>query len=322
MNRRRTAYLSLGILLAGTACTTTSDPLPTAPQLIQAAEQQLEAEQFGEALTTLDPIDGLLCPKRLRDRRDVIIAQALFGQGDPWKAFVKLEDFSALYPYSDLRSRAVDIIWNAGKVLVDSGGGFLFFWSDKRAGRTVLEHLVTRHPDTQRLDDALKILGDLAFADGNYELAQERYRDIIYSRPDSAWRFYAQFRLAMSLVASLRGPDYDLARMELAAGHLREFLNSQPEGPQMVEAATQALVMVKQWQVQRHLDIADFYKTLASVEGQRYHLMLATRAEYQDVPGFEDAVKRREAFESDYPRSSPANAPSNADPAMPTGGRP
>ncbi len=322
MNGRRFACLSLGIMLAGTACTTTTDPLPTAPQRILAAEQQLEAKQFDETLATLDPIAKLLCPKRLRDRRDLIRAQALLGLGQPWQAFLALEEFSALYPHSELRSRAVDIIWNAGKMLVESDGGFLFFWSDVRAGRTVLEHLVTRHPDTQRLADALRILGDMAFDNGNYELAQDRYRDIIYSRPDSDWRFYAQFRLAMSLVASLRGPDYDLSRMELAAGHLREFLSSKPEGPQMVEAATAALVLVKQWQVQRHVDIADFYKTLNSPAGQRYHLQLATRADFDKVPGYEQALERLKAFEAANSAGNAAITDPRTDPATPPGGRP
>jgi outer membrane protein assembly factor BamD (BamD/ComL family) len=285
--------------------------------LITAAEQQLEVKQFDQALATLDPIVDLQCPKRLRDQRDLIAAQALFGLGQPWEAFLELEEFSMLYPHSDLRSQAVDIIWNAGKMLVESDGGFLFFWSDKRAGRVVLEHLVTRHPDTQRLADALRILGDMAFDNANYELAQERYRDIIYSRPDSDWRFYAQFRLAMSLVASLRGADYDLSRMELAVGHLREFLNSKPESPKMVEAATQALMMVKQWQIQRHLDIADFYQTLKNTEGQRYHLQLATRPAFDQVPGYEQAAERRKRFETANPTAATV-----ANPAMPTGGQP
>lgn len=323
MNGRRFACLSLGIMLAGTACTTTNLPLQSAPQLIVAAEQQLEAKQFDQALATLDPIVDLQCPKRLRDRRDLITAQALFGLGQPWQAFLKLEEFSALYPHSELRSRAVDIIWNAGKVLFDSDGGFLFFWSDKRAGRTVLEHLVTRHPDTQRLADALRILGDMAFENGNYELAQERYSDIINSRPDSDWRFYAQFRLAMSLVASLRGADYDLSSMEQAARDLRLFLDSKPEGPKMVEAAAQALVMVKQWQVQRHLNIADFYETLKSTAGQRYHLQLATRSEFDMAPSYEQAIERRKAFEAANPVAGAAGAGAPVeDTATPTGGRP
>ena len=295
------------MLLAGTACTTTTEPLPGAPKVISSAEQQLQAEQFDQVVATLEALAKEQCPKRLRDRRDLLMAQAELGRGRPWQAYLSLEEFSSLYPHSDLRGQAVDVIWDAGKALIDSDGGFLFFWSDKRAGRTVLEHLITRHPDTQRLADALRILGDMAFDNGNFELAQERYRDILFSRPESDWRFYAQFRLAMSLVASLRGPDYDLSRMELATSNLRAFLSSNPEGPQMVQEANAALQLVKQWQVQRHLDVAEFYRTLQNIEGQRYHLGLAASEQFVGVPGYEQALKMRDEFEVQSPRASTGN---------------
>jgi outer membrane protein assembly factor BamD (BamD/ComL family) len=309
MNCRRFSLPGLSIVLAAAACTTTTLPLPTAPQLITTAEQQLQAKQYDEVLATLEAIADEQCPKRLRDHRDLLKAQAELGRGQPWQAFLELEEFTTRYPHSNFRGQAIDVIWTAGQALVGSDGGFLFFWSDKRAGRTVLEHLITRHPDSQRLADALRILGDMAFDDGEYDLAQDRYRDIIYSRPDSDWRFYAQFRLAMSLVASLRGPDYDLNRMELATGHLREFLSSNPEGPQMVKDATAALQRVKQWQVQRHMDIADFYKTLNSVEGERYHLRLAASEPFLGVPGYEEALQMRKAFEQAHPPIADATPP-------------
>ena len=242
----------------------------------------------------------------------MVIAKAELAQGSPWDAYLTLEDFSALYPYSDLRGQAVEVIWTAGKRLVESDGGFLFFWSDARAGRTVLEHLVANYPDTQRLADALRILGDLAFADADYELAQLRYRDIIYSRPDSDWRFYAQFQYAMSIVASLRGSDYDLDRMEQAVGELRAFLSTNPENPKLLAQCNEALQKIMTWQVQRHLDVADYYQTLNSIEGIRYHLRLATREEFVGVPGYEGAVQRRDEFEAKHPSGA----------AAPSGGRP
>jgi len=313
MKRCHSVCLGLSYLLAATSCTTAPVILPAAPQLITTAEQQLAVQEFDEAIDALEPIAELQCPKRLRDRRDLIIAKAEFGRGNPWEAFLTLEDFSSLYPHSDLRGEAVDVIWNAGKLLVESDGGFLFFWSDERAGRAVLEHLITHHPDTQRLADALRILGDLAFQDHDYELAQLRYRDIIHSRPDSDWRFYAQFRYAMSIVASLHGPDYDLNRMEQAVGELRAFLGTKPENPKMLAQSNEALQLVMAWQVQRHLDIADYYKTLKSDAGVRHHLRLAAREDFAGVPGYDRAVQLRDAFEKRL---------ANPETAAPGGGRP
>jgi tetratricopeptide (TPR) repeat protein len=273
----------------------------------------VQAKQYEQAIALLTPIKDLVCPKRLRDQRDLLIAQSLLELGQPWQSFLELREFSVLYPHSDLRSQSVDIIWNAGKTLTDSDGGFLFLWSDKQAGRTVLEHLVTRYPDTDRLADALRLLGDMAFENANYELAQERYRDIIHSRPDSDWRFYAQFRFAMSIVAGLRGPDYDLYRMELAVGELRAFLGTNPESPKMLAETTAALEKVLLWQMQRHLSIAEFYRTLNSRKGERYHLELATRKDFANVPGYPKAVEMLQTFEA-------SQAKADEPPATPVGG--
>lgn len=304
-------------MVLAAACATRKGPLPTAPQLVAAAEAQVQAGNYDDALTTLDPVLGGRCPKRLRDRRDLARARAQFGLGKPWQSFLILEKFSDDHPLSELRPQAVELLWSVGTALIESDGGFLFFWSDRRAGRAVLEHLITRHPDTRRLADALRILGDMSFDDGDYEMAQARYREIILERPDSDWRFYANYRFAMSIVASLRGPDYDLDRMQHAVTELRSFLRTEPESPQMLAEAQRALQQILEWQVRRHLDIATFYRTLDNVEGQLYHARLATQEQFENVPGYEEAVALLQKLEA--ARASEAAA----EPAAgPSGGRP
>ncbi|MCK5941984.1 MAG: outer membrane protein assembly factor BamD [Planctomycetes bacterium] len=315
MTRRPTPTATLSALLLAAACATNPGPLPIAPQVVEAGEAQVRAGDYDQALATLDQVLDQRCPKRLRDRRDLARARAEFGRGRPWQAFLILERFSDDHPLSELRPQAVELLWSVGKSLIESDGGFLFFWSDRRAGRSVLEHLITRHPDTRRLDDALRILGDLAFEDGDYELAQARYRDIILDRPDSDWRYYAQYRLAMSIVAGLRGPDYDLARMQQAARELRAFLATNPESPQMLQEAERALEQIRRWQVRRHLDVAAFYRTLDNLEGQLHHAELATSEEFRGVEGYDEALELKQRLEA-------ARADGSPQPAQPTGGRP
>jgi outer membrane protein assembly factor BamD (BamD/ComL family) len=157
----------------------------------------------------------------------------------------------------------------------------------------VLEHLITRHPDTQRLADALRLLGDLAYDDGNYELAQERFRDLMRRRPESEWVKYAGFRFAMSIVDSLQGPDYDLDKMNLAVRELSDFLATAPENPELLAKAQAALQQLREWRAERHLSIAAFYRRVGNVDGERYHLEIACRAEFDGTAAHAAALAQQ-----------------------------
>jgi outer membrane protein assembly factor BamD (BamD/ComL family) len=306
MRRRRSPHrcsLAVTAALLAAACAAAPISAPDAEQRVAAAESQVAASSWEDAASTLEPLAGEACPKRLRDRRDVALARALRGQGELWDAFLVLEKFPDRYPHSELRPAVVEMVWEIGEALARSDRGFLFFWSDARAGRTVLEHLTTRHPDTPRLADALRLLGDIAFADGDYELAQQRFRDLMLNRPESEWFVYAQYRFAMSIVASLEGPDYDLDRMQLAVRELREFLRKNPENPEIARAAEQAVATLLEWQVERHLQTADFYRTVGNDKGELLHLERAVQPEYATTSRHREALER---LAERAPRRAPA----------------
>jgi outer membrane protein assembly factor BamD (BamD/ComL family) len=285
------AVLSLSLL---GACTAVPLAGPDAERHVAAAEAAVVANDPDLALAELDVLAEDACPKRLRDRRDLTRALALLAQGARWEAWRVLEKFSDLYPYSDLRPTVVQKIWEIGEALSTSDRGFLFFWSDRRASRTVLEHLVTRHPDSEHLDDALRILGDQAFDDDNHELAQRRYRDLMLDRPESEWVDYAQFRFAMSIVNSLEGPNYDLDSMQRGERELRDYLDGKTENPEFVRAATEALAKLRDWQVERHLFVASFYRRVANVPGELHHLDLAAGPAFVGTQRHAEAIARRD----------------------------
>lgn len=283
-------------MLACASCAAAPLSAPDAEQRLAQAEAHVTAKQWDAAMTTLADVAGKACPARLRDRRDLALASAWQGKGELWEAYRVIEPFSDLYPHSELRPSVVEMEWQLGEALARSDRGFLFFWSDARAGRTVLEHLITRYPDTPRLADALRILGDMAFTEENYELAQQRFRDLMLNRPDSEWFVYAQYRFAMSIVASLEGPEYDLDRMQHAVRELRDFLATKPENPEIVRSAEDAVARLLQWQVERHLRIAGFYRRIGNVPGQRRHLELAAAPEFASTPNYMEAVTARNAL--------------------------
>lgn len=272
--------IALLCLLLG-ACKGGPPPIsPDAEPTIVEAEALLASGDHGAAVALLRNRDKATFPKRLQDRYELTLARGQSASGDHWTAFETIRDFADRHPHSELRRAVVDLEFDIGRTLVRSDRGFLFFWSDRRAGRTVLEHLVTRYPDNAHLADALRLLGDLAFAAGDHPLAQERFRDLVRRQPESEWVPYARYRFAMSIVAALRGPDYDLDQMELATRELRDFLRDPPENPEFVAAANAALAQMREWRAERHLRIAGFYATVGNAPGRRHHLLLASTAEF------------------------------------------
>ena len=313
MTSRSSATTALSLLLMAAGCATTEEPLETVPQisLLERAEALLLAGDYEDSLRTLVPLDGEQCAKRLRDRRDLTRARAEQGRDELWAAYLILERFADDHPLSELRPQVMEMLWEIGNRLIKRDDSLWFFWSDRTAARNVLEHLITRHPDSQRLADALRILGDMAFSDGDFELAQARYREIILERPDSDWRFYANYRFAMSIVAGLRGPDYDLDGMAHAATEIRTFMRTAPENPQMLADAERALKQVLTWQVRRHLRIAAYYRKLNNIEGELHHARMATDDEFKGLQGFDEAVALRDRLEA---QQAAASAPAGGAP--------
>lgn len=283
------------LLLAGLAgCSAAPAPSRPADERLAAIEAQVTAGELGPALQELDDWPRDEVPPRLLDRRDLAQARALFAADRAFEAFEVLRDLFAERPRSELRAAAVELQWQIGKYLIGTGRSFWFFWSDRRAGRTVLEHLVANHPDSTELADALRLLGDLAFEDRDFTLAQARFRDLLRSRPESEWTVYARYRFAMSIVASLQGPAYDQDRMQHAERELREFLAGQPENPEFVAAATAALDRVVGWQAERELRIAHFYRTVDNRPGYRLHLDRACDERFAGTPAGQQARAERE----------------------------
>ncbi|MBM3974929.1 MAG: outer membrane protein assembly factor BamD [Planctomycetes bacterium] len=281
--------LALLATLATTACTTTTMPLAEADPLLAEGEARVAASDWEGALDALDEIDGDKCPMRLRDRRDLALARARFAIGEYLDAYNGLKPFADDYPLSELRPEATAMLWDVAEALRRRDSGFLFFWSDRTGARTVLEHLVARHPESPRIGDALKILGDMAYDDGNFELAQQRYRDLLLDHPDE-WTAYARFRYAMSIVASLEGPEYDQARMAEAERELRQYLAGKFENPTMNEVAEATTRSLVEWQLERELGIAAFYARIGNAAGELLHLERAADARFAGAPRHAEAT--------------------------------
>jgi outer membrane protein assembly factor BamD (BamD/ComL family) len=287
--------LPLALSLAALAsCATATLTFNEAEPIVADAEARIAAADHDGALDVLDEVEGDACPRRLRDRRDVALARARFAVGELFEAYEALQDFAADYPLSELRPIAMTMMWDVATALLARDDGFLFFWSDRTGARTVLEHLTTNFPDSTRVGDALKILGDLAYEDGDFDLAQQRYGDLMLNHPDE-WVAYARFRYGMSIVGCLEGAEYDQIRTSEAERELAGFLAGGYENPEMNTIAAETVAMLLEWQIEHELGIAGFYARIANAPGELLHLERAAEDRFARTSRHAEAVQRRDA---------------------------
>ncbi len=225
-------------------------------------------------------------------RYAVLRAKIHLQLDEAYEAFAALREFADRHPHSELRTEAIALEFEAGKRMAKSDRGFWFFWSDKRGGKACLEHLTTRYPNCSQFAEAMHLLGSLALEKKDYFLAEERYRELLRRFPDSEWAPVARYQFAMSIYQSLRGPDYDLDRMETAARELDVYVASNPENPTFRAEAEAAVATLRDWRSTRHLTIADFYKTVANKAGEIEHLHLAADPQFAGTDANTEAQQR------------------------------
>lgn len=281
----------LALLFA--ACASAPPLEPTAAERVLAeAAERFEADDPQAAAETLFEHEETEFQPSQQPRYAVLRAKIHLQIDEPFEAFEALREFADRHPHSELRSEAIALEFEAGKRLSKSDRGFWFFWSDKRGAKACLEHLTTRYPNCPQFAESMHLLGTLALEKKDYFLAEERYRELLRRFPDSEWAPVARYQFAMSIYLSLRGPDYDLDRMETAARELDVYVASNPENPQFRAEAEAAVATLRDWRSTRHLTIADFYKTVENAPGEIEHLHLAADPQFAGTEANAEAQQR------------------------------
>ncbi len=272
-------WLPMQVLLA---CASIDVPMPENPTAaIAQAGTLLDQQQPEAAMAVLTHFDEDAFTGAEQARRTVLMGKAYYLTGDSWEAYKQIKSFSQDYPSSPT-DEVADVQLNAGLQLLKSDGGFLFFYSDKKRGRVVLEDFLIYYQYSARIPDVLHELAESAFRDQDYILANERYTQLITNHNSSEWVTLARFRVAMCYFYGLEGPDYDLEGMTRARNELRDVLATPNENPKMVGQAQQALYLVQEWLGQKHVIIAHFYNTINNRAGMLHHLRIAATS-YADT---------------------------------------
>ncbi len=309
---------AIAALFLAAACASGVEP-QTALEALVAAEKALAAGDSDRALDLLESVAPESFEDVDRPRYAVDLGRARFMNEDYWGAFEAVRDVPRDYPGSPFLAKAEEIEFKAGAVLAGRGGGFLFFTSDLSDARRILEHFILFYPTSSWLPDALRILGEAAYQDEDWQLAIDRFGELLQRAPEGEWSDLAAFRIAMSHYHLVAGPDYDLERLENARRELAAYLAGKRPNPDFVEEARRALDRILYWIDEKHLIIADFYLRIDKPEGARFHLekILAR----PDSPLYEAAKERLAEIPAPPPRPDPRSRPARRAAAGHGGGR-
>jgi outer membrane protein assembly factor BamD (BamD/ComL family) len=287
--RRGGAAFGLALLAACSYSPPTQDPVAA----LEIAETMLQEQRFDDAVALLGAFDADdhegVGVERWKARR----ARALLESGDWWGAFRQIRTFLEDHPFSPFETEVEEIEYQAGSRLIRSDWSFLFFADDAEDGQVVLEHFVRRFPRSRHKADALHLLGNRAFARGEHKRAGEWYAELRRDHPESEWAPLALFRIAISRYEALIGPEYDFEELTTTRNELAGYLAGEPENPQFVAQAQQALATVRDWLARRHVQIAEFYRRIGNAPGRQLHLEAAA-TEYPDTAQGQEAKRRLE----------------------------
>ncbi len=269
----------LGVCLVSAwlgACAAIPSDTDLTTQLDQARDLLAAGDANGTyALLDLIPEESLTAVELPRYK--ILLARSLYDIGSPWTAFETIRDFADDHRYSEHNQDVERLEFAIGKQLIQSDASYFIFGTDADDGEIVLSHFVSRYPTAPDVPEALKLLGNLAYAEQRYLMARERFRQLFEDHTSSEWAEFAHFRIAYSGFKSLVGPEYDLAEMLLTRNELRDYLATNPERPEFRNQAGAALATVTAWMATRHLMIADFYREIGNSTGEVHHLEIAAR---------------------------------------------
>ncbi len=264
MNPSRRASPLLATLLTLLGACAGSGHFQHATISLVEAEKLLEngkaqANKVARALDMLQAIHVEQLDEIDQQRYWIDLATAHFMLGEYWDCFVTLRHFPRDFPSSNYLPKAEELEFNAGARIAERGKNILGIWRDLDDAVMILEHFLLYYPTSTYIPDTLRILGEAAWLDKKYDLAIDRFSELLEKDPRGIWRELATYRIAMAHFYKLTGPSYDLEALEAAKRELVTFLKTRIQNPKFLEKARKALAITLNWIDKKNLEIADFY---------------------------------------------------------------
>ncbi|MFT5733180.1 MAG: hypothetical protein ACJA2W_002216 [Planctomycetota bacterium] len=245
-----------------------TDQRATAQSLLErGAEALAERSQNPEDLEDLALSD---LPARIAVPAGLRSARLLLEDDERSEAYRLIQRIDQRYPSHALREEAGDLLWDIGNSYANDKRRrlFLFPYSNRAPG--VFEYLSTEFPTHEKSDEALVMLAEIYSADRLFDLAIDKYRELVLWSPGSPYRISSEAEIPRLRLADLDGPAYDRSAMLLAMRELEAWIADYGQH-KLRPDVDRTLVDCLQRLADNDLIVAKFYRTVKSPEGARQH---------------------------------------------------
>lgn len=302
-------------LLATDEVATTGSPGPT------GGRGEIAAEVAAGDLDGLDDLWNLELPRRLRVRLGLTLARARLALGEPLDAFRTIKAIDELYPVYEERAAAAAVVAEAGLMQAADQGSHLFFLRQRDRAVGPLEYLVLRHPSSSACPRAYAALTAIYEEQGEYELAEERARDLALYHARDPLALRAELDAPRLRLARIDRPEYDrgafLSALEEIDGWLlRHGADPDPAAAELVPIAEALREDCLERLIDSDLALVRFYERIEEPIGARLHAERAV--ETARALGDAERLGRAQAHAARWhARGDAANAAGMAAPRVP-----
>lgn len=247
-----------------------SGPAQAAYQKAQAADQggnAKKAAKLYKAMADQYPTSQDAAQARFRQ------AQLHEQNGDMVEAFEAYNDVTARYQGSKLYSQALARESAIAQQALDGNVKTGFIFGTKLETKQMVEMLGNVRDAAPQAASAPKAqfqIGEVYQNNGKATDSIMAYRKVVADWPDSPQAPEAQYRIGVILIEEAKRGNQDMGNLDRAREAFQDYLTIYPNGARAGAARNQISSLGNQ-DVQRSLDVADFYKRKGDHESARFY---------------------------------------------------
>jgi hypothetical protein len=214
------------------------DDLPTGDRIqVETLLEQIALERIEEladdpaGTRELEAMLDLGLPSQIAVHAGITAARQLLSSGRPKKAYKLLVSLETKFPTHTAGRQAGEICVEAGLRMAGEPKRFLGFFTLRDEGLEALEWVVVTYPSEPRCDEAYFELAERYADDNEFELAVQRYEELISYHYKSPLSVEAQARVPRMRLAGLESPEYDRRQLQDARRELEAWLENRTGSP-------------------------------------------------------------------------------------------